>query len=305
MPSPTPRDVHFDAALSQFSVAYKNGMYIFDQVFPVIPVNKQSDYYFVFDKGSWFRDLAAKRAPGTRAQRADYSLTSGSYVCLNYALAKGVPDEVRDNADNPLKPDMEATEFVTDALLRALERRVAALITGSANWAYAASPTTQWSSDTADPLGDIEAAINGVVSTIGRLPNVGVTSWDVWRRLKNHPDLLDRVKYTRAGGQPQPGDLASWFNLDKLLVGTSIVDSSVEGATNSMGYIWDDDFWVGFVPPTPSLMTPSAGYTLEWGARSVNVFREDQEHQDVIEAGHYTDEVITASDAGAIVYNAV
>lgn len=305
MPNPTPRDVHFDAALSQFSIAYRNGMYIFDQVFPVVSVAKQSDFYFVFDKGSWFRDIAAKRAPGTRAQRADFSLTSASYVCVNYALAKGVPDEVRENADSPLRPDQEATEFVTDALLRAQEKRVADLITASTNWAYAASPTVQWTSDSADPLGDIELAINGVVSTIGRLPNVAVMSWDVWRYLKNHPDLLDRVKYTRPGGQPQPNDLAGWFSLDKVLIGTSLVDSAIEGATSSLAYVWGDDFWVGYVPATPALMTPAAGYSLEWGERGVNTYREDQEHQDVVEALHYTDEIITASDAGAIIPNAV
>lgn len=305
MPTPTPRDVHIEAPLSQFSIAYKNELYIAEQVFPRVPVAKQSDYYFVFDKSAWFRDNVAKRSPGTRAQRADYTITTGSYVAINYALAKAVPDEVRANADNPLQPDMEATEFVTDALLRGQEGRIAALVTGSTNWSYAASPAVQWSSSAADPLLDIEAAINGVVSTIGRAPNVAVMSWDVWRYLKNHPDLLDRVKYTRSGGQPQASDLAAWFNLDKVLIGTAIKDTSADGAAFSSQYVWGDGFWVGYVTQTPSLMTPSAGYLLEWQSREVRRYREDQERQDVLEASHYTDEVISASDAGAIIYDAI
>ncbi len=305
MATPTVRVVHIEAPLTQFSIGYSNGLYIAEQVFPRVPVAKQSDFYYVFDKSSWFRDNVAKRSPGTRAQRADYSVTTGSYVAINYALAKAVPDEVRANADNPLKPDMEATEFVTDALLRGQERRVADLITGSTNWAYAASPAIQWSSSAADPLVDIEAAINGIVSTIGRAPNVAVMSWDVWRHLKNHPDLLDRVKYTRAGGQPSLADLGAWFNLDKVLLGTAIRDTSADGAAFSSTYIWGDGFWVGYVAPTPALMTPSAGYLLEWQTREVRRYREDQERQDVLEASHYTDEVISASDAGALVYNAV
>lgn len=305
MPTPTPRDVHIEAPLTQFSIGYSNGLYIAEQVFPRVPVAKQSDYYFVFDKSSWFRDNVAKRSPGTRAQRADYTVTTGSYVAINYALAKAVPDEVRANADNPLKPDMEATEFVTDALLRGQEKRVADLITGSTNWSYAASPGTQWSSSAADPLTDIEGAINGIVSTIGRAPNVAVMSWDVWRYLKNHADLLDRVKYTRSGGQPMLTDLAAWFNLDKVLVGTAIRDTSADGAAFSSTYIWSDCFWVGYVTQTPALMTPSAGYLLEWQSREVRRYREDQERQDVLEASHYTDEVISASDAGAIVYDVI
>ena len=305
MPTPTPRDVHLDGALSQFSIAYRNESYIYDQIFPIVPVAKQTDFYFIFDKQAWFRDIVKQRAPGTRAQRADYTLSTASYVAINYALAKAVPDEVRANADSPLRPDVEATEFVTDALLRGVERRVATLVTASANWAYAASPTTQWTADTADPLGDIEAAINGVVSTIGRQANVGVMSWDVWRYLKNHPDLLDRVKYTRNGGVPMPSDLAGWFGLEKLLIGNSLYDSAIEGQTASMLYIWGDVFWVGYVAPNATLLTPSAGFTLQWGARESRRFREDQERQDVMEVSHYTDEVIAASDSGAIVYNAI
>src|SRR3990167_6695983 len=152
MPSPTPRDVHTNAALTQFSIAYKNGEYIYDQVFPLVRVGKQTDFYYIFDKSSWFRNIAAKRAPGTRAQRADYSITTASYVAINYALAKAVPDEVRANADNPLRPDIEATDFVTDALIRGLEKRVADIISTSTNWAYNTAPSVQWTSDTSTPL---------------------------------------------------------------------------------------------------------------------------------------------------------
>ena len=72
-----------------------------------------------------------------------------------------------------------------------------------------------------------------------------------------------------------------------------------------MGYVWDDDFWCGYVPANAALMTPAAGYVLQWGSRTVSEYREDQEHQDVYEVQEYTDEITTASDAGAIIYNAV
>ena len=305
MPNPTTNDVHIEQALSNISIAYKNEQYIADQVFPVVPVTKKSDYYFKFGEGAWFRDEVEVRAPGTRAQRADYTVTTASYVCINYALAKAVPDEVRKNADTPLRPEVESVEFVTDALLRARERRVASLITTSTNWAYSSSPATQWSSDTADPLGDIDNAINGVVSSIGVFPNTAVTSWDVWRKLKNHPDLLDRVKYTRPGGTPVPGDVADWFGIGKFLIGYSLYEAAKDGQSASMAYIWGDDFWVGYVPSGPALMTPAAGYVLAWEGRSVSRFREDQERQDVFEASENSDEVITGSAAGALVYDAV
>lgn len=305
MPSPTLRDVHVDSPLTNISVAYMNGNYIGEQIFPRVSVQKKTDLYFVFPKDAWFRDEVAIRAPGTRAHAADYEVTTASYMAVTYALSKLVPDEVRANADTPLRPDVEATEFVTDQLLRAQERRIAALVTGSANWAYAASPTTQWSSDTSDPFGDIMGGIDGVISRIGRMPNVGVMSWAVWKDLMQHPDLLDRVKYTRPSATLQLSDLMGWFGLERLLVGTAIYNSAAEGATFSSSYIWDDDFWMGYVPPSPALMTPAAGYTLEWQSRQVRRFRREEEYTDVVEASHSTDEIISASDAGAILYNCV
>ncbi len=52
MSQPTQSQVHIDAALSDFSIAYiqdaKN--LIAGQVFPTKPVQHQSDKYFVFNK---------------------------------------------------------------------------------------------------------------------------------------------------------------------------------------------------------------------------------------------------------------
>jgi hypothetical protein len=36
--------------------------YIADKIAPVVPVQKQSDLYFRYTKGDWFRDEAAQRA---------------------------------------------------------------------------------------------------------------------------------------------------------------------------------------------------------------------------------------------------
>ena len=306
MPLPTLHDVHVDAVMTSISISYKNENYMAEQVFARIPVTKKSDYYYTFPKQSWQRNPVAQRAPGTIAERAEYDLTTSTYNCDTWAIAKVVPDEVRENADAPLRPDVEAAEFVTDALLRAEELRVARITTGGSGlWSYSSSPTTQWSSDVSDPWGDIDAAVNGVVSSIGRTPNVAIFSWDVWRHLRQHPDFLDRVKYTRPGGRVDPGDLVDWFGFSKVLIGTQLWDSAMEGQTASPAYIWGDQMWMGYVPPAPSLRTPAAGYVLEWKTRKIARFREDQRYQDVFEASHSTDEVIAASDAGAVLYNCV
>jgi len=227
-------------------------------------------------------------------------------VCINDALAKEVQDEVRDNADSPLAPDVEAVEFITDGLLLGMEIRVADLTTGgSALWAYAASPTTQWTLDTSSPWSDIQAGKRGVVDSIGRMPNVMVMSWDTWSYLEIHPDYVDRIKYTRPGGVLMPGDLQAWHGFTKVLICPALKDNAQEGRTASMVSVWGDGVWMGYVTATPSLRTPSAGYVFTWGTRKLARYREDQEHTDVYEIEHWVDEVISASDAGATIYNCI
>jgi len=300
MASPTRRDVHVNRPLTNVSIAYSNTMYIAEMVFPTIPVDNQSDVYFTFDKSSWFRNRSGPRAPGTRAPRADYGIATASYICISDALAKPIPDEVRDNADSPLRPEVTATRFVTDGLMLGLEKRVADLVSGSGNWAAASNPSTRWDVDTSDAWGDIDTVVDAVVQRIGRHPNTMCMSWSVWKALRNHPDLLDRVKYTRQNGRVMAEDLAAWFGVDNVYIGEAIYDSAQEGATESLTYVWGDMLWAGYVSPNAAIEEPSAGYCFRWGQRSISRFYEAQEHQTIIEGEHYTDEVITASDAGAL-----
>ena len=298
MPRPTPRDSHNDATMTQISIGYSNAQYVAADVFPVVTVAKQSDIFFIFPKASWFRRRAMPRAPGNRAKRVDYELTTASYTALPYALAHGVTDEEVRNADAPLTPFVTATEFVTDGLLLDMEIRVADLVTTCGNWANASNPSVKWDVDTSDPWADIDNLNEAISGQIGRNPTVAVMSSTVWKALRRHPDLVDRVKYTQKGGRMTSQMFAEWFGYDKVVIGNAIKNTALEGAADDISRVWGDAFWAGFVSPAPALRTPSAGYSFEWGTRKVERFPEDQEHQDVIAAEHHTTEQVTASDAG-------
>lgn len=272
-------------------------------MFPTVPVQKKSDAYFIFPKDDWFRDEIEVRAPGTRARMADYTLSSASYLCIEWSLDKGVADEVRENADSPLKPEVEATEFLKDKLLMGVERRVATLVSNSSLWASASNPGTSWSNDASDPINDIENARDALIQSIGREPNVVIISQETWRYLRKHPDIRDLFKNAQKLITPEM--LANAFDFPKVLIGRSIYNSATEGRAVSMSYIWGDMVWLGYVPERPGLMEPAAGYVFRWGADEVKRFRQDLEEQDVFRVSHNVDEVITASDAAAILSNCI
>lgn len=310
--APNALDVHMDGPLSNISIAYRNENYIADQIFPIVPVKKQSDLYFIFEKTAWFRDEAGPRAPGTRAPRVDYFLKRGGpYATVEYAAAKGVPDEVVDNADSPLAPAREATDFVTEKLLLRLEVDVAGKAFNTANWTNSGNPNSganTWGNDTSDPINDVVGP--GLVretmrQAIGRYPNTCVMGAKVFAALKRHPDLIDRVRYTSPTYGIDVGFLKKVFEIDRMYVGTAIYDSAKEGTPSSLTDVWGNSVLFAWVPPTPGLMTPAAGYVFAWKQRQVNRYRELQEKQDVIESLMNWATVVTSADSGYLLQNVV
>jgi hypothetical protein len=120
MPQPTSTDVHVNAPLTNISIAYLQDAsnFIASQVFPDVPVNKQSDRFYTYDRGNFNRDEAEKRAPGSESAGGGYTIdNTPTYFCDVWAFHKDIPDQVRDNSDAVLDPDREGTEYTTQKLL--------------------------------------------------------------------------------------------------------------------------------------------------------------------------------------------
>ena len=109
MPNPTFSDIHVNGPLTNISVAYiqKTEAFVADKVFPIVPVKKQSDRYFIYLKEDWFRDEAEKRKQGTESAGGGYGLdNTPSYYCETWAYHKDVTEEDRANSDKPLPEGM-------------------------------------------------------------------------------------------------------------------------------------------------------------------------------------------------------
>jgi hypothetical protein len=309
--------VHVDAILTNISVAYmqKAENFIADKVFPIVPVDKQSDKYFTYDKNDWLRDEAQVRADGTESVGSGYNISTASYYCDVFAIHKDVGDQTRANADAPINVDREAAEFVTHRLLMRREIQFMSDFMTTGVWAddvtgVAASPTTgqtvQWSNYTnSDPINDIEAGKAEILSTTGFEANTLVLGYDVFRQLKNHPDLVDRIKYTSS--QTITEDmLARMFDIERVLVSKSVKATNAEGATGAYGFTTGKTALLAHVAPSPGILTPSAGYTFSWTGVSqglgltigTSTFRLESLRATRVEAKLAFDNKVVASDLG-------
>ena len=324
MPQPTISDVHIDAILTNVSVAYMQRAenFIADKVFPVVPVDKKSNKYFTYTKNDWFRDEAQRRAPGTESAGGGYNLSTDTYSADVWAFHKDVDDQTLANADSPLNPLREAAEFVTSRLLLRREIQFISDFMTTSVWGkdvtgVSASPTTnqfyQWNDYAdSDPIEDIEAAKEYILSTTGYEGNTLVLGYQVFRQLKNHPDIVDRYKYTTSSVITEEM-MARLFGVDRILVAKSVKATNAEGASAAYSFTFGKSACLLHVAPNPGLMTPSAGYIFAWTGVSgglgatigTSQFRMESLKASRIEAEVAFDNKVVGTDLGYFFASAV
>lgn len=266
MAQPTPQEVHVNAVLSNLSVAYMNRMeaFVSPRAFPVVPVDKQSDLYYTYTKNDWFRDEAQRRPPNTESAGSGYGLSTASYNCDVWALHKDVDNQLLANADAPINLEREATEFVTQRLLLRQERQWTTDYFTTGVWATDATPANLWSNyATSDPIADIKTGRRTILANTGLMANTIIAGWDVFEQLKDHPDIIDRFKYTSSDNITAQL-LARLFEVDRFLVCSAIFATNLEGETAAYDFVQGKHLLLCHSAPSPGLLTPSAGYTFMW-----------------------------------------
>lgn len=324
MPQPTRSQVHVSVPLTNLSVAYIQSAseFIADKIFPNVPVDKQADIYYTYPKNAWFRDEAQQRAPGTESVGSGYGLATDDYSCKVWAFHKDVDDQVRANADSVLNLDRDANEFVMQRLMIRRERQFVDTYFKAGVWGkdyagVAAAPGAdqfiQWSDYTnSDPITDVKNARLYIKSITGYRPNVLLLGEEVFESLKQHPDIIDRYKYTQAG-VVTVDLIARLFEVDRIVIGGAIYASNVEGATDAFSFVYGKKAMLCYSAPRPSLLQPSAGYTFSWkgylGNNAYGVatkkFRMEQLESDRIEGSMSFDQKLVAADLGVFFETAI
>ncbi len=318
MPQPTRSDVHVNRPLTNISIAYiqRAADFVADKVFPNVPVMKQSDKYFSYDKKFWFQTQAKKRGPGTESAGSGYTLDPDNvYYADVWAVHKDVDDQTRANADLPLDMDRDATLFVTQQLLLRREKEFMTKYMATDTWTGLSTgdftPTTKWDATNSDPMEDIDRLKSGIKQQTGYLPNTLVVSNDVFYALRNNASVLDRIKYTQRGIVTEEL-LASLFGVDKFLVASAVEDldpeRTPEPGESDMEFLMSDKFLLVYANPAASILQPTGGYIFSWqglfgaGAQGnrIKTFRMEQLESDRIEGEMAFSMKLIGADLGVL-----
>jgi len=323
MPRPDQADVHINVPLTNVSIAYiqKASNFIATKVFPTVPVEKQSNLYWKYSKSDWRRTDVQRRAPSTETPGTGWQTTTDQYFAHVYGVHKDIDDQLRANADSNFRLDSDATAFVTNQLLLKRDLDWAASYFRAGVWhrdiqlkkVNSDPELLRWDLATSDPVGLFATYKLEFVQNTGFEPNTLVLGANCMKALKNHPAIIDRIKYTQRG-IVSTDLISTLFEVDKIYVslatvnvGPSIPDPILQDAAGVNQFISNpNSALLCYTTSSPSVMQPTAGYTFTWngylGGNAAGIrmtrFRQQAIRSDRIEGEMTYDMKVISPDLG-------
>lgn len=298
-----------DPILTTVAQGYRNANFIGSTLFPAVPVDQRGGKIVAFGKED-FMIYRTARAPGTNTPRVQFGYSSSSYALEQHALEGQVPfEQMQDARQVPgIDQGQLAVRKVQNIIGLRLEKAQADLATTAANYPTGnkttLSGTAQWSDYTnSNPSAAIETAKDAIRAKIGLRPNVVVLGAAVFSTLRQHPAIIDRIKYT--GRDVVTTELlAALWGVDRVVVGDAVYASDA----GTFSDVWGKFVVVAYTDTTGlmDMGVPTFGYSYQLrGYPVVERPYEDRNAKSWIYP--VTDEVmpvIAASSAGYL-YSAV
>lgn len=291
-----------DRMLTQVAVEFQPVGFIANDVLDVIPVVFEAAGYYVFDDSN-FNIPEAKRAPRAVYKEIEFGVSNDTYRAEEYGLEARIDDRERRNSPGPLDLDVGKTRRLTNGILLNRERRVANLVTNTANVTQNTTlvGAAQWSDPTSDPSTTAATARAAIRGKTGLLPNQLTMGYAVFEALRIHPAVIDFLD----GGRATEQDLAEYFEVARVVVARAIYNTAKEGQASSLVDLWGKDALFHYRSPIVSIDEPSFGYQFEAFAMNVWRYRDVPVKCDVIGVGEIRAEKIASTRLGYLVKAAV
>lgn len=332
----TYRDVHVDRPLTNLSVAHfqNTAEFVAHRFFPVVPVRFASDSFDYYPSGYFNKIHDTKRGEESKANSISYAVTSKNYSCGEDALRTFISDRKRANVDSQRRLDQEAAILVTNALLLKKEKNFVDTFMAENVWTTnfkgkASAPSSgefiKWSDAASDPVKDVSMARIEMIRVGKRRPTRGIMTLDVYETLRNHPDILDRIKYTGTSTSPAMASvraLAELFELQEILIMQTVVNMAADKIEDNSGnptvndtFLATGKFLLGYVEGGAGLMAPVAGATFVHnryiglgmnGGPAIRRYRENPAIKgEYIEGEMSIDQRVIAPDLGCLMLDCV
>lgn len=304
MPS-KPSDVHVNVPLTNFALQLRNRAFVAEEVFPVLPVVKESDVYYTFSREE-LRNIDTLRAAGTLAKEVDWIPSTASYTAEEYALRHLLADRIVNNADSPVRPRMNTVAKLQKWIWLGIEKRVQAVAQNSNNAVATVAASPKWDGTSPTIEKDIDTAKDSVRNNAGVEPNAIVLPENVKDVVKRDSTLRDLIRYVVNGGPGNKELLVNGelppvlFNLAVIIAGAT-EDTSRINASSSIAKIWVDAIPVFYREMSASLEALTWGYQMRVQNPIVKAYRDEHRNGEYIEVSVIQAEKLVTSNAANII----
>jgi hypothetical protein len=300
-----------DPVLTSAAQGYKNAEFVGGALFPTVPVKQRGGKILSFGKED-FMLYTTGRSPGANTKRVTFGYLGNSYVLESHSLEGLLPVETLQEGAAVPGIDMSTMTVnkTQNIIALRLEKQQADTARNAASYGagnkVTLSGTSQWSdySGTSDPVAVIEAGKEAVRQKIGKRPNTAIIGAAVFAALKQHPKIVDRIKYT-GRDVATPELLAALFGLEKVMVGDAVY--ALDDGT--FVDVWGKDVVLAYtdVGTVAEQGKPSYGYTyqLEGYAIVEEPYFERNNKSWVYPVTDEVAPVIAGASAGYLIVNAV
>jgi hypothetical protein len=309
--------MHIDFAMTDVSVAFQNGAFVAEEVFPTVPSDYQSNDYWQYGMEK-FRRRVDNRAPGTRPTEAGWSAAAKKFYCEGHALRGVYPWEMQPagagsgGADPTFDLDVDVTENTTDQVLLAQECNLVDAVKASCPIVDLSlnGGENQLDNPNFDWIAFMDRQKETVAKSIGKTPNTLVMGRPAFRAGRNNPQALKHIYGTTVLAPEQmigAQQLAQKLEIERVLIAEAMYDTANEGSTAALDYIWGDLALLCYVAPKPGRRQVSLGYHFLWTVgnqgRIVEKWYDQDTKRYVIDVHKYYAQQMIASGAGLLFTN--
>lgn len=273
-----------NAYLTNMSMAFFQDPadFVAGSIFPVCPVQLSSSYFYMFSKEDLARDNVQRKPAYGKVSPAVMGQTDQTYKCEVDQVLVGI-DQIatlnyqRSNAPGVADPRRAKVRFATEQMLLHQDVVFASKFFKSGVWSNEwegkdASPQgkqfLKFTDSASDPIGFFDDMRRDIKLAGRRNPNRLALGVDVFNALKNHPAIMERVKYTGTTANPAKVTtrvLAELFEVEQVRVLQSTYNAAGIGQLANMNFICDSkSALLCYATNTPQIDEPSAGYIFTW-----------------------------------------
>lgn len=258
-----------DIPLTNVSQEYRNDdiSYIAEMVAPAVPVSKKLFNIYFYGKEGLKKAVDDTRTRFGKTKIVQRSISSKPFGPLRgHELMDGIDFDQDEMAEAPLDFEIDITNFLSDQMAITKEIAVSTLLSNTAvitqNQTLVGG--AQWSDyGNSTPFEDIR---HGTVymRKFGLKPaNVLILSYYGFSILQQHPDFIERVKYSTLGmlTKEMMLKLLEQFGIRDIIISDAVYDTAAEGLAAANDFIWGAHAWLGYITPKPGLRTVNGAYT--------------------------------------------